>query len=338
MLQWVDGFETYSDLILYLQYRYATFNAPNASFVPGRAIGNALLMNGTNFITPAFANNATWTVGFAFLNVNISTNNINMPLVDIIDGITPQVTLAFNPNTRIFSGLRGSTVLCTGTFAITTGYWYYIEIKGFIDPAVGTVAIHVNTTSDSSFSGNTQSSANNYAQAIQFRGPFMSGLGGTYQLDDMYILNGAGSYNTTFLGDMKVEPITVIAAGQSAQWAVNVPNTPNFEAVQVLNDGIYIQSNTATNQDSYTTSALNRITGQIAGVSAVYWARNTDSTTHTIKSSVYRSPTTYLSSAITINNTAWQAFQNIWETDPSTTSAWQVTGVNASQFGVYLNS
>lgn len=341
-LKWVEGFESYSNLINFLQYRYNTFTAPSATFTAGRAIGNALLMNGTQFVTPTFTNQITWTVGFAFKNVNLSASNINMPLISFNDTTasvtTAQVTLCFNPSTRLFVALRGSTVLGTGTFAITTGAWYYVEAKITVDPTTGSFASKVNTIADISFTGNTQSSANTYANNIAIRGPAGAGVGGAYAIDDYYICDGTGGANNSFLGDMKVEPVTVNDAGTYTDWGVNILNTPNFEAVQVLNDGLYIQSNTATQKDSYTTSKLNFITGSIAGVSANYWVRNTDSTTHTIKSLVRTGGIDYLSSAMTINNTAFLEYSNIWEQDPSTAAAWTVTGVDVSQFGVELNS
>lgn len=336
-LKWVEGFESYSNLVNFLQFRYPIFNVPSASFQPGRAIGNALQVNGTQFVTPTFTNHDVWTVGFAFKNVNLATANINMPLVDIRDLNTSQITLWFNPFTKIFGAMRGATVLCTGTFAITTGAWYYIEIQGYIN-AVGTVQIHVNTIIDSTFAGNTLTTANAYANNIGFRGPAAVGIGGSYQIDDFYINDGSTALNNTYLGDMKVEPVNVIKAGFYTTWGVNVVNTPNFECVQVLNDGLYTQSNTPTQMDSFECSSLNKITGSIAGVSCNYWARNTDSTTHAIKSLVRIAGVDYLSAATTINDTAFKEFSIIWEQDPSTVAAWLVAGVNGAEFGVDLFS
>lgn len=337
-LKWVEGYESYSNLISWVQYRYPTYTVPNASFQPGRAIGNSFLMNGNIFATPNLGNNATWTVGFAFQNVNLAAANTNMPVLEIRDSTTAQITLTFNPSTRVFSVFRGTTSLGVGTFVITTGYWYYIELKVFVDPAVGTVQSRVNTVNDVAFSGNTQVSANNFANTIAFRGPTAAGIGGGYLIDDLYINNGAGAVNNSFLGDMKVESVNVIAGGVDTQWGVNVPNTPNYQAVQVLADGIYIQSNTVNDQDFYVTSALNRITGSIAGVSSNYWARNTDSTQHSISASVYIAGTPYQSSAFFINNTAFNEFSNIFETNPATLAAWTVGDVNTTQFGVLLVS
>ena len=335
-LKWVEGFESYSNLVNFLQFRYPIFNVPSASFQPGRAIGNALQVNGTQFVTPTFTNAGQWIVGFAFKNVNLGTANINMPLVDIRDLSTAQVTLWFNPFTKLFGAMRGATVLSTGTFAITTGAWYYIEIKGTIDSAVGAVEIHVNTTVDSTFAGNTQVSANGYANNIGFRGPAAVGIGGSYQIDDFYINDGSGIVNNDFLGDMKVEPVNVVKADFYTTWGVNVVNTPNFECVQVLNDGLYTQSNTPGQFDSFECSSLYKITGSIAGVSCNYWARNTDSTTHTIKSLIRIAGVDYLSAATTINDTAFKEFSIIWEQNPATVAAWIVAGVNGAEFGVDL--
>jgi hypothetical protein len=310
------------------------------SFVPGRAIGNALSFNGTSLVTPTFANQATWTVGFAFQNFNLGGSNINMPMLNIRDATTAQLTLAYNPATRIFSLLRAGTVIGTGVKVTTVGSWYYVEIQGFIDPTLGTVTVKVNTVSDITFSGNTQVSANNYANNIEFRGPQGIGLGGTYYIDDMYILDSTGALNNTFLGDMKVEGIQVNDAGNYAQWTPNVPQTPNFQSVQILNDGLYNESNTVAQKDAFITSKLNRITGSIAAVQAVYWARNTDSTVHTINSLARIAGTDYPSAAaISITDTAFKAYQNMWEQDPSTSAAWaSPAAVDAAEWGYNLNS
>jgi len=339
-LRWVEGFESYSNLINFVQYRYASFVGGSSTFAPGRALGNSLNFIGNSLVTPTFGNQAEWFTGFAFRNVNLGTSNIQMPVLEVRDGTTVQVTLSFNPSTRVFSVYRGplTTLLGTGTFVLTTGAWYYIELDALIDSAVGAANLHVNTVSDITFSGNTQVSANSYANTFAWKGPLAVGLGGAYQLDDIYINDSTGGANNTFLGDMKVEAVNVIDSGNYAQWGVNVPGTPNFQAVQVLNDGLYISSNTAGQKDSYVCSNLNKITSDVAGVSAVYWGRNTDSTVHTINSLIRTGGTDYLGTAISITDTAFKAYQEIWEQDPSTSAQWTVNGVGAAEFGVKLNS
>jgi hypothetical protein len=311
------------------------------SFVPGRAIGNALSFNGTSLVTPSFANQATWTVGFAFQNASLGASNVNMPVLNIRDATTAQLTLAYNPSTRVFALLRGGTLLGTGTKVTTVGAWYYVEIKGFVDPTLGTVTVKVNTVSDITFGpGNTQVSANNFANNIEFRGPQGIGLGGTYFIDDLYILDSTGGLNNDFLGDMKVEGIQVLDAGFYAQWTPNVLQMPNFQSVQVLNDGLFNESNTVAQKDAFITSKLNRITGSIAAVQAVYWARNTDSTVHSINSLARIAGVDYPSAAaISITDTAFKAYQNMWEQDPSTSAAWaNPAAVDAAQWGYNLNS
>lgn len=339
-LKWVEGFESYSNLIGWVQYRYASFIAPSATFVSGRALGNALNFNGTALVTPTFSNLNEYIVGFAFRNVNLGISNVSMPVVEFRDGTSQQITITFNPSTRVFAIWRGAnaTLLATGTFVLTTGAWYYIEARVVIDSAVGSAQVKVNTIADATYSGNTQATANAYANTIAWKGPAAIGLGGAYQLDDMYINDATGTVNNSFLGDMKVEGVNVIDSGNYAQWGVNVPGTPNYQAVQVLNDGLYISSNTAGQKDSYECSSLNFISSNIAGVSAVYWGRNTDSTVHAIQSLIRISVTDYVGSVIPIIDTAFKAYQEIWETDPSTLAAWTIPGVAAAEYGVNLNS
>lgn len=338
-LKWVEGFESYSNLISFVQHRYQTFVGPSSTFQPGRAVGNCLNFNGTSLITPNLGNQGTYVVGFAFRNVNLGTSNVNMGVLEFRDLTTSQITATFNPSTRLFSVFRGATLLGTGTFALTTGSWYYIEVAVLVDSAVGTVTLRVNTVNDVTFGpGNTQVTANAYANTLAFRGPAAIGLGGAYQLDDIYILDSTGVFNTTFLGDMKVEGVQVIESGNYAQWGVNVPGTPNFQAVQVLNDGLYTMSNVATQRDSFECANLNRITSDIRGVSAVLWTRNTDSTVHTVNSTVRQGGTDYNSTAFTVMDTATKAYNVIWEQDPDTVAQWTVNGVGTAEFGYRLAS
>lgn len=338
-LKWVEGFESYSNLISFVQFRYATFIGPSSSFQPGRAIGNCLQFNGTSLITPNLGNSASYFVGFAFRNVNLGASNVNMTVLELRDLTTSQITVTFNPATKVFSVFRGVTLLGTGTFILTTGSWYYIEIGVLVDSAVGTVTFKVNTVTDVTFGpGNTQVTANAYANTMAWRGPAVIGLGGSYQLDDIYVLDTVGAINTTFLGDMKVEGVQVIESGFNTTWGVNILATPNFQAVQVLNDGLYTLSNTVGDKDTFECANLNKITSDVRGVSAIYWTRNTDSTTHTVNSVVRQAATDYLGTAFTVNDTAFKAYQTIWETDPDTALAWTVVGVGTAEFGYRLAS
>jgi hypothetical protein len=338
-LRWVEGFESYSNLVGQLANRYAIFNAPNAIFGTGRAIGNSLQMNGSALVTPAFANNATWIVGFAFKNINLPTSNVNMSVLEIRDATTAQVTVTFNPSTLLFSVYRGATVLGTGTSVVSTGSWYYVEFLATISSSVGVAHLKVNGIDQVNLSGaNTQVSANAYGNTVALRGPAVSSLTGAFQIDDMYICDGAGTVNNTFLGDMKVEAVNVIDSGDFAQWTCNVPNVPNFEAAQVLNDGIFVASNTVGQEDTYLCSKLNFITSNIAGVQSIYWSRNTDSTQHSIAPVARISVTDYTASPLTITDTAIKAYQTIWENDPSTSAPWSIMGVDSTQFGMQLSS
>jgi hypothetical protein len=339
-LKWVEGFESYSNLVNFIGQRYTTFVAPATTvFATGRAIGNSLNFTGTSMITPSFSNAATFFTGFAFRNVNLTASNVNMPVLEVKDAGTVQVFVTFNPSTRLFSIFRGATLLSTGTFALTTGAWYYVEFGVYIDPAIGTATLKINTVNDIVFGpGNTQVSANSFANIIAWKGPGAIGLAGSMQLDDMYICDDTSVLNNTYLGDMKVEGVQVIESGFWSDWGVNVAGTPNFQCVQVLNDGLYVTSNTIGNKDSYECSNLNKITSAIKGVSAIYWTRNTDSTVHTVESLIRQGGVDYLGTAMSINDTAFKAYQTIWATDPSTLAAWTVAGVGTAEFGQRLAS
>lgn len=335
-LRWIDGFESYSGLVSLIPFRYTVGTLNSSLFETGRALGNALGFNGSSMATPDLGNQATYVVGFGFQNVNMSGSTA-VTVLQFNDSTTTQIDIRFNPSTKVFSCQRGSTVLGTGTKVINTGVWYYVEVKATIDPSVGVVNLKVNEVTDINLTGqNTRQSSNNYANIITFTGT--SG-GGRYRIDDLYILDTTGGSNNDFLGDMKVEGIAPNSEGGNTNWTATPTSTPNYQCVETYGDSEYISTGTPTTIDTFNFGNLYNITGDIAAVQVVIWAKNTDSTNHTIKSAIRIGSSNYLAAtAQTVDDTAYKAFNFIHETNPATTSVWSTSGVNGAEFGVDLVS
>ena len=79
---------------------------------------------------------------------------------------------------------------------------------------------------------------------------------------------------------------------------------------------------------------LQIITGGIKAIQEVVWAANSDSNTHSLKSHLDSSGTQYDSSAQTTTATGYLPYYYIQETDPNTSAAWTVAGVDQCQFGL----
>jgi hypothetical protein len=330
-LQWTDGFEKYDGNASNADKVYTTATIITSTIAAGRFGGNCLNCNGSGFniITPQFGNHATWTVGFAFKNINTTGT---YELLRFNDALSSQISLVFNGTTDILSVKRGVTTLGTGTKVLTDGAWYYIEIKATIDNSVGAAEVRVSEQTDISLTNvDTQTTVNAYANNFSFMTP-----GNSYQLDDLYILDGAGSVNTTFLGDIKIETLLPVAEGATAEWTATTGNR-NYEAVQTQGDGELISSITNGNVDTYIFNNLLTINTQIKGANVFIMAKNDDSTTHNISATVRQGGVNYFSSTQNINDTAFKYKLFIYEKDPTDTS-WSVSNINANEYGVKLVS
>jgi hypothetical protein len=329
MLQWIEGFDIYPTSTD-VSKKWLSATLTNSSLAPGRNGGQAFSFDDLSIITTSFVPQSTWVVGFAFNPQGISglTNIMN-----IRDGSNPQIKLNFDPTTRVFTLVKDATLMGTGTRQLQTGFWYYVELKVVINQATGTLNLHVNATSDISLSALNTRSANSTvdtATNIEFR----SG-NGVYLLDDVYVLDGSGAVNNTFLGDMTVETVIPNGPGNSAQWTPNPPGTLNFQDVITGNgDAAFVQANTNGLKDTYDFSNLFRITSNIAGISVNVQCRKTDSGVRNIAPVVRHSGTDYLGTVVPVPDTSYLYVFQVYEQNPGTVAAWTVSDVNGDQFGV----
>lgn len=334
-LRWIDGFEAYQGNIITIprKYAFSTTNIGTSIFVSSVALGrlgSALQFTGTTLNTPTFTSQTTWTVGFAFLNVNLTgTNNI----LTFNDGVTAQITLQFNAATGLFSVLRNGVSLGTGTHPVFGAvFFHYIELQVKVDPSAGTVNLHVGQASDISISGlNTQVSGSSSANNFTFLGNGTT----SYIIDDVYILDNQGSVNNTFLGDVKVEAMTVSLQGTNTNWTPPAGSIAiaNFLEVQKLFDGLTISTTATSIGDTYRLSPLQHLNSSIAGIMVNISAANSDSNTHNLAPLVRQGGINYTGSMQTINDTVFKFYTTIYEQDPNSVAAWTIPGTTSVEIG-----
>lgn len=342
-LKWMDGFETYGSAFQ-LGRKYASANVTGSSIEPGRAgYGKALVFDfpDTEFVTADLGNHATWTIGFAFRN----NMEADFTVLELRDGSTSQVELRFDgASAKVFRVTRAATTLGTGTKVIANNAWYYVELKIVVNNSTGTVELRINETADIGplTSQNTRQSVTNQANRVAWKRTAVSVAtqllrSDQYSLDDIYVCDGSGSANTTFLGDMKIEVLRPSGGGNTTQWTPSPASLSNYKAVS-RNDGSYVYTSTTSNKDTYTFGDLSQITTSIAGIAVCINARNTAaSASHTIKSVIRSAGTDYdASSAQTVNDIAYFQKMFLYEQDPGTSTVWTQSTVNAVEVGLKL--
>lgn len=272
-------------------------------------------------------------VGFAYRQDSNNTNT-TYPFLQLLgdNGATQHMNLRLNGTSLVL--YRGGTVIATVPGILLATAWNYIEISQTVDStSSGTCTVKVNNATVISFTGVTKNGGtNNTIDTVQFGGLFAGGAGTTY-VDDVYINNSSGSFNTGFLGDVRVQTLSPTAAGTNTQ--LTPTSGSNYANVNEVpdNQATYNSSSTVGQHDTYTMADLVAGTGTVYAVQQTMTASKDNSGTANFKNALYLGGSFYYGSSKSLG-TSWAQFRDMYETDPSTTVAWTPTGVNGAEAGV----
>lgn len=249
-----------------------------------------------------------------------------------------------------FATAYGSgAITSSATGLITPGAWNYIELKIVINGASSSVGCHLNGVEViAPFTCNLGSTG------AQYIGPFgmandgwssgpHGGFGVAVFYDDMYVFDSSvGATNTDYVGDVHVETLFPNGAGTHTDWTpdtgVNYTRVNEKTGTFPDGDASYVKTITAGNEDSYAYDDLTITSGTIYGVQTNLYARKEDTNLRQLYPIIVRSGTTYVGSSLFTLANGYVDGTEIFEQDPSTSSAWTVSGVNAAEFGVKVQT
>ncbi len=257
-------------------------------------------------------------------------------LLSFYDGSTLGINIRVKSDGTI-AAYRGTTLLGTTVNQISSGVWYYIELKVLTNNSTGTVDVVVNGLNWLSLtSQDTQEGANAYHTAVRL------GMNDGTVLncyDDMYILDASGSANNDILGNRKVVALDPDGAGDDTDWTPSAgSNYQNVDEGGLLDeDTTYNETSIDTNQDLYTFGNLPGDAVSVDGIQITSEARVTAGQmdlSNVIKTGTTTSPGT----PETITSTDYVTSVRVEEQDPDTSAAWTPSGVNGAQFGIRANT
>ena len=301
--------------------------------------GNALRIDPLSCsVSKTLDNQATWIVGFAMQTPGLPSGSaVLVQFIDSVNGV--QCDLRVNGDGTL-SVTRNGAALTGGqsTAAIRVGAWNYIEVKVTIGSSVAanTVQVQLNNAVVLTVTAgqSTQATANASANTILLAGAYVGCL-----FDDIYIADGNGAANNTFLGDSRVVALSPNGAGASTTFSVTGAGS-NWQAVSDSppdNDTSYVSSNTPGQIDLYTVSTLS-VAGTIRGVQTVIDARKDDAGGHGLAAEVRIGGTNYAGATVQLGTTYVMNCE-IRETNPFTGVAWTQADINTPlQVGLNLIS
>jgi hypothetical protein len=346
-LKFIDGFDHYATAQLTRKWSSQGGNQTGAVSIvsPGRFAGGFLRSNpagsNTNYMIKMLPASATWVIGFAFRPNSLPSGNVQFcALWDT--GAASQCELKLNGDGTI-SMTRNNTALTggTSTLGISAGSWFYLEWKITIANAIaansckvrvnGVDFINVATGQD------TQNSANASANLIALG--TMSGVAqAALDFDDLYALDGSGTVNNDFLGDVRVEALYPGGAGTTTQWTPSAGgNYACVDDVTPNDDTDYVSSSTVGQKDTYVMSNLTGNAAAIAGIQSDLLHRKDDAGSRTVAAVIRSGGADYDGTAASVLDNYFYASE-IRETDPATGTAWTITGVNAMEAGIKVVS
>lgn len=320
---WVDGFEGQDSSSYYT-------NAPNYGTTTRFSYGRCATSSGGAF---TMLRNITAStdiyIGFAYSIGTVAANTICELLAD--GGTVQHIVLVVNTNGSLEVRRGGTTLATSAAGIIANGAWNYIELHGKLSDTVGVadVRLNGNTTAVVTFSGDTKNGGTS-SSIDAFRLSLLSS--GLASFDDVYVNDGLGSVNNSWLGDMRVQYSVPTGAGSTT--GLTASTGSNWQTVDEAPPSAtdYSGSPTSGARDTYAMNDLVSGTASIAAVRACTFWHKSDAGAASMKQAMRIGGTVYYNSSVALpssmgpNNT-------IMETSPATSSAFTVSEVNALEFG-----
>ncbi len=241
-----------------------------------------------------------------------------------------QMGISINPTSLALELRRGTTLVASGTKVITTNNWYQLEGYLSIANAGGIGQLRLNGIAsplEIDFSGDTQEQAANTITLIKL-GNLGLANNGLWYFDDMI-------FDTTdWVGNTRIQAIIPNGAGTNTNWTPSAG--ANYECVNEIppSDTDYVETNINDILDTY---ACSNLSGTIDNIKCVQiqarCIKEGDPTPENLQLAVRSGGADYVSGNKAVPSILPVSLFNIWETDPNTSLAWTVSGVNDAEIG-----
>lgn len=341
-LRFCDSFDHYATADI--ASKWTTYTLSNTTIATTNARnGSALVISGnpgsSNELVKTLDSQATWIVGLAMRFTN-ATIGATRALIQFVDSGTLHTDLRLDGTGHLFFTRNGTTIGSVGTTALSSGVYYYIEVKVTIaDAPSGVASCRINgvdelvqTTLD------TRNAANASANSVRFFGIGSNqSYAGSY--DDLYICDGTGGVNDNYLGDIRVAALLPTAAGNSTQYTPSAgSNYQNVDDATPDGDTTYNDSSTTSQKDTFAMGNLpTNATGNIKGLQLLTYDRKTDAGARTLRHVTRTASTDYESANITQLDT-FIYHATLQDVNPNTTTAWTESDVNGMEAGYKLQA
>lgn len=230
---------------------------------------------------------------------------------------------------------RNGTVLGTSAAALVANRWTYVELKVVINPSTGTYELRVDGANVVSGTGaNTRATGSSTWDGLRLGDTAFTGSF-TKDYDDIYFLDGSGSFNNDFLGDVRVDAYVTTANGNTSG---STPSTGTNRALNVDDaapngDTDYNTLAASGDKDTLVLTDLSPAgVGTVLGFQVLIYAAKTDAGAGSVCPVIRSGGTDYDGTATALSTTYGYA-RVPYDTNPATGVRMTESEFNAAELG-----
>lgn len=338
-LIFIDGFDHYANI----REKWVVGSVfDNPTFVPGRFGGQALrkqFQNSAGTISKNLEPQTDVYFGCAISMPGINSNS-QFRLQD--DNEVTRFDVDINADGSV-TIQAGGTLATSATGIITTGTtWHYLEAHYIAKDSAGAggiAEVRVDGVKVVEIDGTVHPTTTGVSDDIRVFEFYDSGTNSpAYKYDDLYILNGSGTENNGYLGDVRISVLYPEADGTNNAFTPSGGGA-NYSDVdeEIMNsDTDYVESGTVGVQEDYINGSLSGA-GTIFGVQVANGTRRTDSGDIRFQNEMIVGGTAYTDGVEHSSNSGTYFIETyIRDTDPSDDGTWTEAKVDAAGSGLKI--
>lgn len=298
------------------------------------AYGYGRYFNNPNFCGRTLPSNeqVIWMQGHVYqFGVPAATSFIFL----LRDGATVQCAFSMDNLMRaqLYVGL--SLVATSSAAVFAQNAWYFVQLRARIANSGGTLDLYVNGALVLSYSGDTQNTANAYANAWD-----VGTDNNATRVDNIVLYNESGNAPNSRTPETRIYAELPTGAGAATGFTPSAGS--NYQCVdEQPNDGdtTFVSAAASPTDDLYAYPASQVPSGAIVyAVALEVVARKDDAGGNDLKALIRSGGTTFAGSSTWGLTTTYQRFKQTWDLDPNTGAAWTVANANAAEIGQRRNA
>lgn len=247
---------------------------------------------------------------------------------------------------RVAGGGSSGTLVATSTYALNLGVRYYIVFKPIIGVSGscacrvdGTEVLSATQTIGDNRGGDTTADCDTFD--ISLGGASLSEFDDIVVWDESAVdAHGNPDPLTTWVGDLRVYPLSPTGAGATTTWAPSTGTNWSCVDDKSISDADYVSTASVGAIDTYGMEDLTGTVGAIYGVQLNVTAQKDQPDTRTLNGVLLpgdSGATDVIGLSQTLT-TAWKDHRDIWGTNPFDGTVWTETDINALKCGEALES